>query len=96
MSRRACNSICRALTVIAAVAALTAAAMAQQRDRAKIPEPYTWNLTDIYSNEAAWRAAKEKLSAELPQLRQFQGKLASSATTLADVLDKMYAFDKEL
>jgi oligoendopeptidase F len=96
MSTHASRSICRALTIIAAVAALAAAGIAQERDRAKIPEQYTWNLADIYPSEAAWRAAKEKLSAELPQLRQFQGKLASSATALADALDKLYAFDKEL
>jgi len=96
MSPRLDRSIRRALTVIAAVAALTAAASTQERDRAKIPASYTWNLADIYPTEAAWRAAKDKLAAELPQLRQFQGKLASSAKTLADALDKLYAFDKEL
>src|SRR6187455_1906219 len=96
MHTSTCRSIRRALTALAAVAALAAAATAQERDRAKIPEKYTWNLADIYPSEAAWRAAKEKLAAELPQLRQFQGKLASSAKTLADALDKLYAFDKEL
>ena len=78
------------------VAVLAAAATAQERDRAKIPDKYKWNLADIYPTEAAWRAAKDKLAADLPQLRQFQGKLASSAATLADALDKLYAFDKEL
>jgi oligoendopeptidase F len=96
MSPRTNRSICRALTVITMAAALTAAATAQERDRAKVPEQYTWNLADIYPNEPAWRAAKEKLAAEVPQLRQFQAKLASSAKTLADALDKMYALDKEL
>src|SRR6185503_4362948 len=96
MSTATNRSIGRAFAIIAAVAALTTAATTQERDRAKIPEQYTWNLADIYPTEAAWRAAKEKLAAELPQLRQFQGKLASSAKTLADALDKLYAFDKEL
>jgi oligoendopeptidase F len=96
MDLRTNRSIGRALMVITAAAALTAAATAQERDRAKIPDQYTWNLADIYPNEAAWRAAKEKLAADLPQLRQFQGKLASSAKTLADALDKLYALDKEL
>jgi len=86
----------RALTIVALLAVLVAAATAQERDRAKIPDQYKWNLADIYPNEAAWRAAKDKLAADLPQLRQFQGKLASSAATLADALDKLYAFDKEL
>jgi oligoendopeptidase F len=81
---------------MAAIAALIAGAAAQERDRAKIPQQYTWNLADIYPNEAAWRAAKDKLAAELPQLRQFQAKLASSAKTLADALDTLYALDKTL
>jgi len=72
------------------------AAAAQERDRARIPDQYKWNLTEVYPNEAAWRAAKDKLTADLPQLRQFQGKLASAPATLADALDQLYAFDKEL
>src|SRR5918996_3373875 len=76
--------------------ALTLTAIAQERDRARIPEKYKWNLSDIYRDESAWRAAKDKLGADLPQLRQFKGKLASSAATLADALDKQYALDKEL
>jgi oligoendopeptidase F len=84
------------LIVMAAIAALIAGAAAQERDRTKIPQQYTWNLADIYPNEAAWRAAKDKLAAELPQLRQFQAKLASSAKTLADALDTLYALDKTL
>jgi oligoendopeptidase F len=96
MCMHARTSTCRALTIVAAIAALVVAAAAQERDRAKIPDQYKWNLTEVYPNEAAWRAAKDKLAAELPQLRQFQGKLASSSATLADALDKLYAFDKEL
>jgi oligoendopeptidase F len=80
----------------AAIATLTITAGAQERDRAKIPEQYKWNLADLYANEAAWRAAKEKLAAEIPQIKSFEGKLASSASTLADALDKQYALDKEL
>jgi len=88
------GSIRRASTMIAVIAALAAAVTAQERDRAKIPEKYSWNLADIYPSEAAWRAAKEKLAADLPGLRQFQGRLSSSAKTLADALDTIYAFDK--
>ena len=76
--------------------ALTLQGVAQERDRAKIPDQYKWNLADIYPSDEAWRAAKEKLQAELPRLRQFRGKLASSPATLADALDTLYAFDKDL
>ena len=83
------------LTAVA-LAALTLSVVAQERDRAKIADKYKWNLADIYPTDAAWRAAKDKLAADLPQLRQYQGKLTSSAATLADALDKLNAFDKEL
>jgi oligoendopeptidase F len=69
---------------------------AQERDRAKIADRYKWNLADIYPSDAAWRAAKDTLAANLPQLRQYKGKLTSSAAVLAEALEKQSAFDKEL
>jgi oligoendopeptidase F len=69
---------------------------AQERDRSKIPDEYKWNLTDLYPSDQAWRAQKEKLASDLPQLRNFQGKLASSASTLADALETRSRFEKEL
>jgi oligoendopeptidase F len=86
----------RSFVVALAILALTLSVVAQERDRAKIPDKYKWNLAEIYPSDAAWRSAKDKITAELPQLRQFQGKLATSASTLADALEKMSAFDKEL
>jgi len=74
----------------------TISLIAQERDRAKIPDKFKWNLAEIYPSEAAWRAAKEKLASELPQMRAFQGKLGSSAATLADALEKSSKLDKEL
>ena len=68
----------------------------QERDRAKIPDKYKWNLTDIYPSKQAWRSAKEQLAKELPQMKTFQGKLGTSAATLANALDKYFGFDKEL
>ncbi len=68
----------------------------QERDRSKIADEHKWDLSPIYASDDAWRAAKEKLASELPKLRQFQGKLASSANTLAAVLDLQSDLDKEL
>jgi len=76
--------------------ALALTVTAQERDRTRIPDKYRWNLTDIYRDEAAWRTAKDKTAANLPQLRQFKGRLTSSAATLADALDKQQALDKEI
>jgi oligoendopeptidase F len=79
-----------------AVAAVSFTGGAQERDRAKIPDKYKWNLAEIYPSNEAWRSAKDKLAGELPSLRQFEGTLGSSAATLADALSRMYALDKEL
>src|SRR5712692_6184441 len=86
----------RCLVTFIALTALTLTPIAQDRDRSKIADRYTWSLADIYPSDAAWRAAKAKLEAELPQLRQYRGTLTSSARTLADALDKQSAMDKEL
>src|SRR5262249_43395618 len=86
----------RRWVVAAVVACSTLAAVAQERDRSKIPDQYKWNLADIYPSDAAWRAEKEKLAAEIPTLKQFEGRLTSSASTLADALDRQYGFDKTL
>jgi len=86
----------RVLVTFIALTALTLTPIAQDRDRSKIADRYTWSLADIYPSDAAWRAAKAKLEAELPQLRQYRGTLTSSARTLADALDKQSAMDKEL
>ena len=86
----------RPLALTLALIALTITAGAQSRDRSQTPDTFKWNLAEIYPSDAAWRAAKEKLAANLPQLRQFQGKLASSAASLADALEKQADFSKEL
>src|SRR5579859_1405780 len=77
-------------------AASTLVSQTQERDRSKIPDEYKWDLTAVYPSDQAWRTAKEKLVDDLPKLRQFQGKLAPSASTLADALDMQSHFDKEL
>ena len=96
MSIRSTHTPSRWFFTAAALAGLTFSALAQERDRSKIPDRYKWNLADIYPSDAAWRTAKDKVASDLPQLRQYQGKLTSSASMLADALDKQYAFDKEI
>jgi len=68
----------------------------QQRERSKIPEKYLWNLSEVYVSEEAWRNAKEMFAVEIPGLQQYRGKVAASAATLADVLDKKFALEKDL
>jgi oligoendopeptidase F len=85
--------------ILCALAALLASSpfvTAQERDRSKIPDALKWNLADIYASDAAWRGAKEAFAAELPTLGRFKGRLTSTAGSLADGLDRLFALDKEL
>src|SRR5687767_7930666 len=59
----------------------------QERDRAKIPDKYKWNLADLYPSDDAWRAAKEKLVVEIPKLGAFKGTLDSSPARLLEALE---------
>ena len=70
--------------------------LAQERDRAKIPAKYKWNLADMYANEVAWRESRDGLAAKIPEFARFQGKLMSSAGALTGALEMMFAFDREL
>jgi oligoendopeptidase F len=94
---RATRSIANRFVAAAAGAVvLSLVVSAQERDRAKIPDALKWKLDDIYPSDAAWRGAKDSFAAELPALRQFQGRLTASASALADGLDRLFALDKEL
>jgi oligoendopeptidase F len=70
--------------------------LAQERDRSKIPEKYKWNLADIYPSEDAWRAAKDRLVAEIPKLEAFRGTLSTSPARLADALELLMQLNKDL
>ena len=79
----------------AAVCALTMVVSAQERDRSKVSDKYTWDLTHIYPSDEAWRAAKDKLVAEFPKLKEFKGTLGTSAARLAEALELGTRLSKE-
>ena len=68
----------------------------QDRERSAVDDKYKWNLADVYPELAAWRAAKDAVTAELPRLRTYQGRLGSSAHVLADALEEASRQDKEI
>src|SRR5258705_1112252 len=68
----------------------------QDRERSAVDDKYKWNLVDVYPELAAWRAAKDAVTAELPRLRTYQGRLGSSAHVLADALEEASRQDKEI
>ena len=57
------------LLLLAALSALSLSALAQERDRSKVPEKYKWNLADLYPSDAAWRAAKDKVARPVREVR---------------------------
>ena len=88
--------ISRLLFFAPVFAALSMQGAAQERQRSDIQDQYKWNLADVYPSVQAWQAAKDAIAADIPKLKAFQGKLGSSAATLADALDATFALDKEL
>jgi len=46
--------------------------LAQERDRAKIPAKYKWNLADMYANEVAWRESRDGLRRRFRSLPGFR------------------------
>ena len=82
-------------TFVTLAIACAAGLAAQERDRSKVSDRYKWNLAEIYPSDEAWRAAKEKLSAEIPKIREFQGTLASGAARLADALELVTRLNKD-
>ena len=92
MARRRTGRTVTCLVVVTMSMVLTA----QERDRSKVPDALKWNLADVYPDRAAWRTRKEAVAAELPSLRHLEGKLGTSAATLAEALELMSRLDKEL
>jgi oligoendopeptidase F len=86
----------RLVVTTAAVVLMSVLISGQDRDRAKVADQYKWNLADVYPTEAAWRAEKERITAEIPKLGEFRGALGSSGKVLADALEYASRLDKEL
>ncbi len=71
------------------------AMFARERDRSKIPDEFTWDLTHIYPSDEAWAKAKESLVQRIAAVESFRGKLASSATELLACLELVSDLSKE-
>jgi oligoendopeptidase F len=67
----------------------------KERERARIPDTYKWDLNEIYPNDEAWEQAKQKLAAEFPNISTFAGKLSESPDRLFNCLDLLDRLRKE-
>src|SRR3954470_6531222 len=85
----------RIAVVLLLAASVAVPAAGQERDRAKVADRYKWNLADLYPNDEAWRAAKEKVVKDVATLTAFKGTLAQSPQRVADALDAINRVAKD-
>jgi oligoendopeptidase F len=53
------------------------------------PLEETWNISDIFNDDESFERARAALVAAAPELDRWRGRLAESAATLADALEKI-------
>jgi len=84
------------VAVAVVVLALAASAgLAQSKERADIPEQAKWRLTDLYPSDDAWRAAKDRFVARVPEAKNLKGTLGKSAVQLAAGLTLLSDLNKD-
>jgi oligoendopeptidase F len=66
-----------------------------ERDRGKIPERYRWDLTPVYSSDAAWKAAKERFALRMKEITACRGTVTRSAADLLRCLELVTDLAKE-
>ncbi|RIK37752.1 MAG: oligoendopeptidase F, partial [Chloroflexi bacterium] len=64
--------------------------------RAEIPVEQTWDLTSIYASPADWEAAYAAVTAQLPGVERFAGRLGESPAMLAEWLETWQALVREV
>ncbi len=52
--------------------------------RSKVNKQYTWNAESVFPSDEAWEQEVEKIIADIPSVKNFQGRLGESAATLLD------------
>jgi oligoendopeptidase F len=67
----------------------------KERDRTRIPDEYTWDLTEIFPDDDAWAEAKQRLVTGFPAVAAFQGKLSESPAKMLECLQTADLLRKE-
>lgn len=62
------------------------AAANQVVERSRVEESRTWRLEDIFETPRDWERCLQEVTADLPRLEAFAGRLGSSAATLLEAL----------
>ena len=75
--------------------AVAPALFAQTQERSKVPEQYTWRLTELYPTDEAWEQAKQKIKSRLAELDRYRGSLGQSSSQLLSCLTLASELSKE-
>jgi oligoendopeptidase F len=62
--------------------------MSSVPDRSDIDEEYRWELGSLFETDEEWEEAYETVAEEVPELREFEGRLTDDATTMARFFDR--------
>ena len=65
------------------------------RERKDIPLKDTWALDDLYATDADWEKALARMQARMPELSEFEGKLAQNGQTLCAFLALLEELDTQ-
>ena len=66
----------------------------QLKKRENIDDKYKWNLEDLYKSVDDWQKDYSAIEKRIPEINQFQGKLADNAQNLLTTLENMYSIYK--
>lgn len=70
--------------------------MSKRLTRAEVPEHLTWNLTDIFPDDAAWEKELAAVLADLPLVTKYQGHFAEGPAVLLACLEAMEDLSKRM
>lgn len=65
------------------------------RERKDIPLKDTWALEDLYATDVDWEKALARMQARMPELSEFEGKLAQNGQTLCAFLALLEELDTQ-
>jgi len=80
------SALACATAIFSILPALAFAETGKVKQRSEIEEKYKWDLSEIFVSDSAWEKGMEQFKAQIPQMEQFKGKLASSPEMLLHCL----------
>lgn len=64
--------------------------------RSKVNKKYTWNAESVFKSTKEWDAEVKNILADLPKIKEYEGRLGESAEILVEALDSVEKLMKRL